>query len=185
MKARFAPTKAWKELKTALLPYNTLFDEWVQSPACFLTVPEIVEINIYLKTRCYAAITEKLPVSIVTAANDILKIISKLNLRKDDYLTWKQHYLNCLRGKLVYVSEADQLLNAPALLQYFSPELKTKFKIMQVETLYDLLKEYSENDLLEYWDLDQKQLLEIKKSLLKFNLSYLLSEHSFQRIDSG
>lgn len=89
MKTRLGPVNQKRNLAEAIKPYSR-WDEWVQSPACFLSKLDIGLIEIYLKSGSYARCGHKFNLSLVAAANRISAAIFRLQAFRTLYENWEQ-----------------------------------------------------------------------------------------------
>lgn len=89
MKTRLAPVNQKRNLAKALKPYKR-WDEWTNSPACFLSKLNVQIIEIYRKTGSYARCNQKLNITIVAAANRLLDAIFRLQAFLALYQKWEQ-----------------------------------------------------------------------------------------------
>lgn len=185
MKTRFAPVSKKNDLFMALQPYAEHWAEWIDSHACFLSIRELVLIRVYQRTGSYATCADVLKSDIITVANDLLRIMSRLSLRLHEYRDWELLYFMEQYGVYKYKSETERFLKAPIYTLPVSQHLKTRLKLIGEGSIWHVLNKHSERALVEYWGAGSTTLHELKRALFKRNLGYLLNEHRYLSFDSS
>jgi hypothetical protein len=92
MRTRIAPVNQKKELARALKPYKR-YNDWIKTRDCFLNREEIGLVSLYLHTGSYSICASVLKISLVDAANKLIKIILRLNTQLPFYQEWEKHDL--------------------------------------------------------------------------------------------
>lgn len=163
--------KSFRELKYILKKYESHWDAWINSPACFLNTTEIFIIQSYLKTSNFQKSANILGTTIVETANTILRCISKLNWNYHLYREWEQYYLSVIHNGL---NQNEAFLWAPLRVLHLSNSLKRKLLCSFEKNMKGILDKYTKSELEKLFDLNQNELDELIVELKKHGyISYL------------
>lgn len=100
MRTRIAPINQKKELARALKPYR-YYNKWIKSKGCFLSWKEIGLVSLYKQTGSYSVCAGLLQISLIEAANRLIKTVLRLNTWLPLYQEWEKreitYYKNLAR----------------------------------------------------------------------------------------
>lgn len=168
------PTEKVKELIAILDPYANLWGEWISSGACFLSPDEIKIIQNFLLTGSHYESSKELNISLVTAVSRLNKIKRRLLWYQPKYQRWLTERLLVHHGIITYTSKLDYFLNSPFQFLPMPLNLKKKLSLFIVETMKELLDNYSEEDLRKYRSVGDKIIENLKEYLSENKCLHLL-----------
>lgn len=151
-----------KELLALLDPYADLWDEWTSSGACFLTKDDITIVQNFLLTGSHYPSVVELNISLVTAVSRLNKIKLRLEWFRHKHDLWLTERLLTNSGIITYSSPHDYFLNSPFEFLGMPIQLKRKLRLLMVDTMQELLTNYSEEDLRRYRTIGNKTIEDFK-----------------------
>jgi hypothetical protein len=176
------PLEQVKDLIAILDPYAELWQEWINTDACFLSDEEIKIIqNFLLFSSHYPSVIE-LNISLATAKEKLKRIKRRLKWNYPLYQKWVTERMLLNSGILNYHSKEDYLLNSPIEFIPMSATLRKRLNVFSVSTLNELLSNYTENDLRKIRLFGEKTITEFKHLLIEYNCSHLLRKTNNQGV---
>lgn len=168
-------SKKKRELIDALAPYSDMWEEWIESGACFLNEKELMIIRNYLSSGSFQGVSEELNITQGTAATILKKSKQRLRWSYSKYQAWMTERLLEDHQIINYSSDVDRFLNSPLAHLKISHDLKNRLSLLGKQTIQEILSSYSVKDLMRFRLIGAKVINDFEELLKENNCLHLLS----------
>lgn len=170
-------TKKFRELEEALIPFREFWEEWIHSPACYLSKEEIDIILLSQHYQDFEIVASKIGRTKQGAYMFLQNAIRKLRYEscKIRYRHWIAERMLEDAGVYEDFTPLEKFLITPTYYFPLSSRLSSGLSSCG-ETFGEILKDHGEFELLRIRNFGKKSLTELKSFLKKHNAHRLLKK---------